>query len=101
MSMGALNSDPTFVAMMNNIQDKWVILSKEGVLAIFGSKRIVYDILLHVSCADKFLTSFCTVLGVLKHHRATIKLKIQCFCKKMIFWDGCGDSRKQIISFKI
>ena len=42
----------------------------------FASKIIVDDVLLYGRTADMILDYFITVLYILKHHRATLKLKI-------------------------
>jgi hypothetical protein len=75
MPMGALNSAATFVAMMQKLQQQWDTLAKERGIRAVGSKVIVDDVLLYGRTADQLLKYFCTVLDVLKHHRATINLK--------------------------
>ena len=74
--MEALDAAPTFVAMMTNLQMGWDKLAKERGLKSFASKIIVDDVLLYGRTADMILDYFITVLYILKHHRATLKLKI-------------------------
>ena len=76
MPTGALNADPTFVVLIMNLQMDWDTLAKERGLKIFASKIIVDDLLLCGSTAEQILAYFITVMDVLKHHRATLKLKI-------------------------
>ena len=75
MHIGPLNSVPTFVAMYMNLQKEWDTLSKEHGLKIVASKIIFDDMLLYGRAAEKLLDYFITVLNILKHHRAILKLK--------------------------
>ena len=84
MHMGSLNADPKFVAMMMKLQMKWYTLAKESGLKIDASKIIVDDVLLCGHTANHILAYFRTVVGVLKHHSATLKLK-----KCRTFQDRC------------
>ena len=73
--MGALNSDPKFVAMIMKLQMEWDTLAKERGLKTVASKIIFDYMLLYRRTSEQLLAYFRTVLDVLKHHRATIKLK--------------------------
>ena len=73
--IGSLNAAPTFVAMAMKLQIKWYELSKERGLKNVASKIIVDDVLLYGRTAGQLLAYFKTVLDVLKHHHAIIKLK--------------------------
>ena len=75
MSMGALNAAPTFVAMMMKLHMEWDTLTKEHGLKFFASKIILDGVLLYGRTARQILAYFRTVVGVLKHHRTTLKLK--------------------------
>ena len=83
--MGTLNEDPTFIETMMKLQIEWEILSKEHGLKNVASKIIVDDVLLYGRTSKKILSHFRTVLDVLKHHHATLKLK-----KRKWFQDRCG-----------
>ena len=63
---------------------EWDTLAKEHVLKNVASKIIVDDVLLYGRTSRQILDYFRTVLDVLKHHRATLKLK-KCKC----FQDSC------------
>ena len=71
MHIGALHSDPTFVAMIMELNMEWDTLAKYRVLKNVVSKIIADDVLLYGCTAKHFIT----VLHVIKHHRATLKLK--------------------------
>ena len=73
--MGALNSDPNFVAMIMKLQMEWDTLAKERGLKNVASKIIFDDMLLYRRTSEQLLAYFQTVLDVLKHHLATLKLK--------------------------
>ena len=73
--MGALNSDPTFVAIMMKIQTEWYTLIKERGFKNVASKFIVDDVLMYGCTSEKILAYFKTILDILKHHRTTLKLK--------------------------
>ena len=73
--MGYLNEAPTCVAMMMNLQMEWDKLAKECDLKNYPKINIIDDVLLYVRTSDQLIAYFITVLDVLKHHRATIKLK--------------------------
>ena len=75
MPMGALNSAPTFVAMMMKLQEEWDALARSRGLTNVASKVIIDDVLLYGRKADQLLQYFRTVLDVLQHHRDTLKLK--------------------------
>ena len=75
MPMGAINAAPTFVAIMMKLQMEWGTLSKERGLKNFASKIIYDDMLFYGRTAEQLLDYFRTVLYVLKHHHATLKLK--------------------------
>ena len=75
MPMGDINSGPTFVAMSMKLQMEWDTIAKELDLKNAASKIIVDDALLYGCTAGQLLAYFITVLDVLKHHRATLKLK--------------------------
>ena len=75
MTMGPLNEAPTFVAMTTKLRMEWDTLSKERGFENVASKNIVDDVLLYGRTAGKILAYFRTVLDVLKHHRATLKMK--------------------------
>ena len=47
MPMRVLNTDPTFVSMMINLQMEWVILAKECGLKNVASKVIADDVFLY------------------------------------------------------
>ena len=63
---------------------EWDTLAKEHVLKNVASKIIVDDVLLYGRTSRQLLDYFRTVLDVLKHHRATLKLK-----KGKWFQDRC------------
>ena len=75
MPIRALNADPTFVAMTMKLQMEWYTLAKQRGLKNVAHKNIVDDVLLYGHTAKQFLSYFRTFVNVLKHHRATIKLK--------------------------
>ena len=75
MPMGDLNAYPTFVATTMKLQMEWDTLAKELGLKNVASKIIVDDVLLYGRASEQFLDYLRTVLDVLKHHYATIKLK--------------------------
>ena len=54
---------------------KWDTLAKERGLETFNSKIIFNCLLLYRRTAEQLNNYFRTVLGFLKHHRATLKLK--------------------------
>lgn len=75
MPMGALNSAPTFIAMMMHLQARWEKLAAERGILGCGSKVIVDDVLIYGRKKDQLLQYFRSVLNVLKHYRATINLR--------------------------
>ena len=75
MHMGSLNAAPKFVAMPMKLQMEWDTLAKEHSLKNIASNIIVDDVLLYGHTAEYLLAYFRTVLEVLKHYRATLKLK--------------------------
>ena len=75
MPIGDLNADPTFVAITTKIQLEWDTLSKQRVLKNVASKIIVDYVLLYGRTSGQLLAYLRTVLDVLKHHRATLKMK--------------------------
>ena len=77
MPMGDLNAAPIFLSMMMNIQTEWDTLHKKPGLKHYSSKIIVDYLLLYIRTSNQRLAYFRTVLDILKHHRATIKLKIK------------------------
>ena len=85
MPMGDLNADPEFVAMTMKLHMEWGTLAKERGLKMVASKIIFGDVLLYRCTSRQLLDYFRTVLDVLKHHRATLKLKkcklFQYMCK--------------------
>ena len=74
MPMGALDSSTTFEEMIQ-VQMEWYTLSKERGLIHVATKIIVDNVLLYGCTSKKLLEYFRTVLDVLKHHLATLKLK--------------------------
>ena len=58
MPMGDLNSDPTCVAMMMNLQTEWGTLAKDCTLKNVTSKIIVDDVLLHGRTENQLLAYF-------------------------------------------
>ena len=81
--MGALNADPTFVAIMTKLKMEWETLYKEHGFKNISSKSIDDDVLLYGRTYKQLLAYFRTVLDSLKHHHATLKLKK---CKWFQFW---------------
>ena len=75
MPMGALNAASTFVVMIMKLQMEWYTLAKQRGLKNVAQNNIVDDVLLYGRTAKQFLSYFRTFVNVLKHHRATIKLK--------------------------
>ena len=75
MPMRSLNAAPTFLAIMMKLKIESDTLAKEFGLENVASKIIVDDVLLYGRTADQILSYFGTVLYVLKHHHATLKLK--------------------------
>ena len=75
MPMGALDAAPTFIEMTMKLKMEWDTLAKEHGLTNVASKIIVDDVLLYGCKAKQLLVYFRTVLGVLKQHSATLKLK--------------------------
>ena len=73
--IGSLNTVPTFVAVMMKLDMEWETLSKERGLKNVTSKIIVNYVLLYGRTSRQILDYFRTVLDVLKHHCATLKLK--------------------------
>ena len=73
--MGDLNADTTFVAMMMKLQMEWDTVAKEREFKFFAYKTIVDDVLLYGCTSRQLLDYFRTVVDVLKHHRATLKIK--------------------------
>ena len=55
MPMGALNSAPTFVAMMMKLQEEWDALARSRGLTNVASKVIIDDVLLYGRKADQML----------------------------------------------
>ena len=82
--MGSLNTAPTYVSLMTKLQRECDTLAKECGLKKLAPKIIVDDVLLYGRTANQILAYFRTVLDFLKHHCATLKLKI---CKW--FQDRC------------
>ena len=75
MPMGSLNTDPKFVAMMMKLKMEWDTLAKECGLKNILSEIIVDDVLLYGRTAKHLIAYSITVLEVLKHDHATLKLK--------------------------
>ena len=73
MPMGALNEFPTFVAMMMKLKIEWDTTAKERGLKIC-IKNYFYDMLIYGRTSEQLLVYLRTVMDVLKHHPATIKL---------------------------
>ena len=73
--MGALNTYPTFVAINIKLQIEWDTLAKERGFKIVASKIIVDYVLLYGCTAGKILAYFRTIMGVIKHLQAKLKLK--------------------------
>ena len=84
MPMGALKAAPTFVAMAMELKTEWGSLAQERGLKFFVSKIIFDYVLLYGRIEEQILDCFITVLYVLKHHCATLKLK-----KWKWLWDRC------------
>ena len=61
--------------MPMKLQMEWDTLAKEHSLKNIASNIIVDDMLLYELTAEQLLDYFIAVLDVLKHHRATLKLK--------------------------
>ena len=70
--MDTLNS-----AMMMKLQMESDTFAKERRLNVVASKIFVYDLLLYGRTSKQLLACFRTVFSVIKHHRATLKLKDQ------------------------
>ena len=66
MHMRDLNTNPTFVAMIMNLQMELGALFKERGLNFFASEIIVDDVLLYGCITNQFLEYFRTFLDVLK-----------------------------------
>ena len=81
MPMGSLHEAPTFVAMNMELKMEWGTLAQERGLKMFVSKIIFDDVLMYGHTEGQILDCFRTVLYVLKHHCATLKLK-----KRKWFW---------------
>ena len=75
MPLGALNVAPIFVSMMMKLEIEWDTLAKERGLKNVASKIIADDVLLFGHTDEQLLAYFRTVLDILKHHHATLKLK--------------------------
>ena len=75
MPMGALNSHAIFVCMMTVIQAEWNVLARQRNIFCCGSATIVDDICLWAVNVATMLLYFPVCLEVLKHYRATLKLK--------------------------
>ena len=75
MPMGNRNAVPTFVAMTMNLKNEWDTLAKERGLKNVASNIIVDNVLLYGRTSEQLLAYFTTVLDVLKHQPATLKLK--------------------------
>ena len=88
--MGDLIAAPTFVSMMMRLQMEWDTLATKLGLKNVASKIIVDDVLLYERTAKKILAYFRTVLDVLKHHRATLKLKRFKWFQDRCYFDGMG-----------
>ena len=82
--MGDLNAAPTFVAMTMELKMECGTLAQERGLKNAVSKIIFDDVLLYGRTEGQLLDCFITVLYVIKHHCATLKLK-----KRKWFWDRC------------
>ena len=74
MPIGALNEAPTFVEIMMKPKNEFNTLAKERRLKM-SHKNIADDVLLYGRTVKQILTYFKTLLNVLKHHHATLKLK--------------------------
>ena len=75
MPIVELNPAPTFAAIMMKLQMEWDILAKESGLKFFASKIVVDDVLLYGLSEKHILAYSITVLDVLKHYRATLKMR--------------------------
>ena len=84
MPMGALNADPTFVAIMTKLKMEWETLYKEHGFKNIPSKSIDDDVLLYGRTYKQLLAYFRSVLDVLKQHHAILKLK-----KRKLFQGRC------------
>ena len=73
--MGALDVAPTFIEMTMKLKMEWDTLAKEHGLTNVASQIIVDDVLLYGCTDENILVYFRTVLGFLKHHIPTLKLK--------------------------
>ena len=59
----------------NEAKMEWDTLAKERGLVFFNSKTIVNDVLLYGSTAQQILDYLRKIMGVLKHHHTTLKMK--------------------------
>ena len=94
MPMGALNSTPTFVAMMTDFQAEWDQLARDrgidtkkvrllrtgsatpkDLTQAYGSEVIVNDMLWYAEDIDTLFKYFQCALDVLLQYRVTIRLK--------------------------
>jgi hypothetical protein len=75
MPMGALNSAATFCAMMETLKQEWNKVAAEKQIQHCDTKVIVDDVLIYGRDSDELIRYFGVVVDVLKHHRATLKLK--------------------------
>ena len=73
--MGDLDEAPTFATMLMKLQIEWDTLAKELGLKTSAPITIVYEVLLYGCTENQLLLYFRTFLDVLKHHRASLKLK--------------------------
>ena len=104
MPMGALNSTATFVAMMTTLQKEWEAKASKLGISGCGFKVIVDDVLLFGREEETLLRYFRVVLDMLKHHRATLKLKkcswFQSSCKFVGMDVGAGDNQPASSKFE-
>ena len=75
MPMGALNSAATFCAMMETLKQEWNKVAAEKQIQHCDTKVIVDDVLIYGRDSDELIRYFGVVVDVIKHHRATLKLK--------------------------
>ena len=60
---------------MTNLQMEWDTLATERGLKNVSSKIIIGDVLLYGHIAEQILDYFRTVMDLLKHHHAKLKIK--------------------------
>ena len=73
--MGDHNVAPTFIAITMKLQMEWDTLYTDRGLKNVVSKIIYDNVLLYGRTSEQLIDYFRAVLDVLKHHRATLKLK--------------------------